>query len=190
MTKEEKGVYLEELKEKFANYSFFYVMDAAGMTVEDTNNFRRMCFEKGIEYKVIKNSLIKKALESLEGDYTELYNKVLKGFSGVLFSAENGAAPAKMLKEYRKKGFEKPILKGASIDASFYVGEEQLDTLSKIKSKEDVIAELIGLLQSPGRNLVTLLQSPGKNLASALQSGGGTVHGILKALQEKKEQEG
>ncbi|MEO1652330.1 MAG: 50S ribosomal protein L10, partial [Bacteroidota bacterium] len=190
MTKAEKAELLEELKEKFTQNSYFYVMDGAGMTVQETNNFRRTCFDKGIEYQVIKNSLIKKALESVEGDFTELNEKVLKGFSGVLFSAESGSAPAKMIKDYRKKtGKEVPVLKGASIDASVFVGEESLDTMSKVRSKADVIAELVGILQSPGRNLASALQAPGKNLASALNSGGGTLAGLLKAIAEKKEKE-
>ncbi len=189
MTREEKAVYIDELTEKFTSNPFFYVLDAGEMSVDETNKFRRFCFEKGIEYKVIKNSLIKKALERLDADYKP-FDDVLKGFSGVLFSPESGSAPAKMLKEYRKKGGgEKPALKGASIDASFYVGEESLEGLIKIKSKEDLLAELIGLLQSPGQNLVRVLNAPGQKLAGALQASGGTVHGILKALQEKKEKE-
>lgn len=189
MTKEEKGVYLEELREKFSKNIFIYVMDAGGMSVEDTNKFRRFCFEKGMEYKVIKNSLIKKALESLGGDYSG-FHPVLKGFSGVLLSSEDGSTPAKMLKEYRKKGNPKPVFKGASIDASFFIGEDQLDALTNIKSKRDVLAELLGMLQSPGSNLVRALKAPSQQLASALQSGGNNVHGLLKALAEKKENEG
>ncbi len=191
MTKSEKAVLIEELKQKFAENSYFYVMDAGGMTVEQTNRFRRACFEKGIEYRVIKNSLIKKALESNDTDYEPFYAEVLKGFSGVLFSAESGSAPAKMIKDFRKKtGMEKPFLKGASVDASFFFGEKSLEELTKVKSKEDVIAELITLLQSPARNLVTALNTPGQQLASALNSGGSTLGALLKGIAEKKEQEG
>jgi large subunit ribosomal protein L10 len=175
MTREEKGVLIEELKEKLANSTYFYITDASGMTVAQTNNFRRKCFQNGIEYKVFKNSLIKKALESLETDYTPFNNKVLKGFSGILFSNESGSAPAKLIKEFRKDS-EKPIFKGASIDSSLFIGEENLDALTKVKSRLELIAELVGLLQSPGQRL-----------ASAIQSGGSKLAGVLKALAEKQE---
>ncbi|GAB4396705.1 MAG: 50S ribosomal protein L10 [Microscillaceae bacterium] len=186
MTKEEKGVLLEELSQKFAQYTNYYFLDAAGMTVAQTNKFRRFCFEKGIEYKVVKNSLIKKVLESMTGDYTPLNKQVLKGFSGVLFS-DNGSAPAKFLKEFRKTGADKPLFKGASIDASIYVGEESLDALTKVRSKQDVLAELMGMLQSPGAKLVGALKSPPQKLVSALQSGQNNLTGLLKALEAKKE---
>lgn len=175
MTKEEKGVLIEELKEKFASTTYFYIFDASGMSVASTNKFRRMCFQRGLEYKVVKNSLIKKALESLDTDYTNFNKAVLKGFSGVIFSNESGSAPAKLLKDFRKEGNEKPLLKGASIDSSMYIGEQTLDTLTKVKSRLEMIAELVGLLQAPGQRL-----------ASALQSGGGKLAGVLKTLSEKE----
>lgn len=134
-----------------------------------------MCFQRGLEYKVVKNSLIKKALESLDTDYTNFNKAVLKGFSGVIFSNESGSAPAKLLKDFRKEGNEKPLLKGASIDSSMYIGEQTLDTLTKVKSRLEMIAELVGLLQAPGQRL-----------ASALQSGGGKLAGVLKTLSEKE----
>lgn len=177
MTREEKAVLIDELKEKFASYPFFYIMDASAMSVADTNNFRRMCFERGLEYKVIKNSLIKKVLEGFETDYTEFNAKVLKGFSGVIFSKESGNAPARLVEEFHKKGNEKPILKGASIDSSLYIGAENLGTLTKIKSRLELIAELVGLLQAPGQRL-----------ASALQSGSGKLAGVLKTLSENKSE--
>jgi large subunit ribosomal protein L10 len=178
MTKEEKGVVIEELKEKLSNTTYFYITDASGMSVADTNKFRKLCFEKGIEYKVFKNSLIRKALQSMDVDYTAFVDKdkkVLKGFSGVLFEKEVGNAPAKLLQEFRKQGNEKPVLKGASIDSSFYFGDESLESLTKIKSKLEMIGELVGLLQSPASRLL-----------SALQSGGSKLAGVLKTLSEKE----
>lgn len=176
MTREEKAVVIKELQEKFSNASGFYITDAGGLSVEGINKFRRLCFEKGIEYRVAKNSLIKKALEQQETDYTPFFDSVvLKGFSGVMFAGETVSEPAKLLKKFQKEGNEKPTLKGASLDSAFYIGAEHLDALSKIKSKEEMVAELVGLLQSPGRNLV-----------SALQSGGSKLAGVLKTLSEKE----
>jgi large subunit ribosomal protein L10 len=176
MTKEEKGVIIDELKEKFAKYPFFYIADASSMTVNDTNRFRRMCFERGIEYKVVKNSLIRKALETTGTDYTPFHQGVLKGFSGIMFTTESGAAPAKLLQDFRKDNTnQKPLLKGASIDSSLFMGDESLDVLSKVKSRLEMIAELLGTIQAPGQRL-----------ASALQSGGSKLAGALKALEEKK----
>ncbi|WP_299457780.1 50S ribosomal protein L10 [uncultured Microscilla sp.] len=177
MTREEKAVVIKELQEKFSNAPGFYITDAAGMNVESINNFRRMCFEKGIEYRVAKNSLIQKALEQQESDYTTLFDsEALKGFSGIMFAGEAMSDPAKVLKKFQKEGNEKPTLKGASIDSAIYIGAEHLEPLSKIKSREEMIAELVGLLQSPGRNLVSALQGSGSKLA-----------GVLKALSDKQE---
>jgi large subunit ribosomal protein L10 len=176
MTREEKAVVIEELVQKFSDNSHFYITDASGMTVAETNALRRLCFEKGIEYKVFKNTLIQKALERMDSDYTPFDDAVLKGFSGVMFVVENANAPAKLIKEFRKKsGGETPLLKGASIDTDLFIGEENLDTLSKLKSK----AELIG-------EIVTLLQSPAKNVISGLQGAGGKLSGILKTLSERE----
>lgn len=176
MTREEKAVVIEELVQKFSDNSHFYITDASGMSVADTNALRRLCFDKGIEYRVFKNTLIQKALERMESDYTPFNESVLKGFSGVMFSAENANAPAQLIKEFRKKsGGESPLLKGASIDTDLFIGEENLDALSKLKSK----AELIG-------EIVTLLQSPAKNVISGLQGAGGKLAGILKTLSERE----
>ncbi|MES2730293.1 MAG: 50S ribosomal protein L10 [Bacteroidota bacterium] len=176
MTREEKAVIIDELKEKFASNPYFYITDTGGMTVADINNWRRMCFEKGIEYRVVKNTLIKKALESLPTDYSSFNDQVLTGFSGVMFSSESGKAPAALIKAYRKaKTSEKPILKGASIDSAIFIGNENLDMLISLKSKEELIGEIIGLLQSPAKNVI-----------SALQSGGNKLAGILKTLSEKE----
>ena len=176
MTREEKAVIIEELAEKFRQKPFFYIMDASGMTVKETNAFRRMCFEKGMEYQVAKNTLIRKALEHIEGDYTPFNDKVLTGFSGVLFATESGKAPAALIKEFRKKsGLEKPVFKGASVESSLFIGENNLDTLLNLKSKQELIGEIIGLLQSPAKNVV-----------SALQRGGNKLAGIVKTLQERE----
>ena len=175
MTREEKTVVIEELVQKFADNSHFYITDASGMTVAETNQLRSLCFEKGIEYKVFKNTLIQKALERMESDYTPFNDAVLKGFSGVMFSVENANAPAKLIKEFRKKsGRESPLLKGASIDTNLFIGEENLNTLSKLKSKAELIGEVI-----------TLLQSPAKNVISGLQGAGGKLSGILQTLSER-----
>ena len=175
MTKEEKSVIIEELKGKFNSHNFFYVTDASGMTVEQVNAFRKLCFSKGIEYRVVKNSLIKKALETVEGDFSGFSTGgVLKGFSGILFTNESGKAPAQLLKEFHQKGIDKPVLKGASIAKSLFIGKESLDELSRIKSKNELIGEIIGLLQSPAKNVV-----------SALKSGENKLAGLVKTLQDR-----
>lgn len=186
MTKEDKAEVLAELDGKFEKYPYFYVLDSAGMTVDKVNAFRRTCFGKGLEYKVFKNSLIKKALSKREGDFTAFNDQVLKGFSGIVFSEHSGSEPAKMLKKFYEKGNEQPVFKGASIDSSFYIGPNQIEALTKVKSKADLLAELIGLLQSPAQNLVRALQSPPQKLVSALQGGNNKLTGILKALEEKQ----
>jgi len=178
MNRVEKAQVIEELVEKFNSNNFFYITDASGLTVAKVNDFRKMCFEKGIEYKVFKNTLIKKALDQVETDYSDFESgNVLKGFSGILFSKEKSNMPAKVITEYRKryKG-EIPILKGASIDRELYIGNDQLMALSKLKSKEELIGEII-----------TLLQSPAKNVISALQSGEHQLAGIIKTLSEKED---
>ncbi len=174
MTREEKQIIVQDLSEKLANTPYFYITDASTMTVASINAFRRMAFDRGIEYKVYKNTLIKKALDTLEADTTALEG-VLKGASGILFGTDTGNAPAKLLQDFRKKGNPLPLLKGAFIDSGLYVGDDQLDALTKIKSKEELIGDVISLLQSPAKNVV-----------SALQSSGGKLAGILKTLSEKE----
>jgi large subunit ribosomal protein L10 len=137
-----------------------------------------MCFNKGIEYKVYKNTLIKKALEKLDTDYSSFDDTVLKGFSGILFSQESSNSPAKVIKEFRKTAKSEellPLLKGASIDTDLFIGEEYLDTLSQLKSKVELIGEVISLLQSPARNVISALQSGQHNLA-----------GLIKTLSERE----
>lgn len=174
MTREEKAQIIEELSQKFADNAHFYVTDASGFTVEQINNFRRLCFKSGIEYRVYKNTLIQKALERQEGvDYSPIFN-VLSGFSGVIFSKETGNAPAKVIKEFRKKLEGKPVLKAASIGSDFFIGDENLNTLVELKSKNELIGEVISLLQSPAKNVV-----------SALLSSKNKVAGLVKALEER-----
>lgn len=174
MTREEKEQIIGELTQKFADNAHFYVTDASGFTVEQINNFRRMCFKSGIEYRVYKNTLIQKALERQEGvDYSPIFD-VLSGFSGVIFSKETGNAPAKVIKEFRKKMEGKPVLKAASINSDFYIGDQNLDSLVELKSKEELIGEVISLLQSPAKNVI-----------SALLSSKHTVAGLVKALEER-----
>lgn len=174
MTRDEKAQIIEELAKKFADHMHFYIADASGLTVEQVNAFRRLCFKHGVEYGVYKNTLIRKALEKQEGvDYRPMFD-VLHGFSGVIFSKEVGNLPAKILKEYQKKVEGKPALKAASIDAGFFIGAENLSALSELKSKNELIGDVIGLLQSPAKNLI-----------SALMSGQHKVAGIVKALEER-----
>lgn len=174
MTREEKAQIIEELSEKFANNAHFYITDATGFTVAQVNNFRRMCFKSGIEYRVYKNTLIRKALERQEGtDFSPLF-PALAGFSGVMFSKEAGNLPAKVIREFRTKMEGKPRLKAASIDSDLFVGDENLNMLSELKSKNELIGDVIALLQSPA-----------KNVLSALLSGKSTVAGLVKALEER-----
>jgi len=156
---------------------FFYITDASGFTVAEVNAFRRTCFEKGVEYKVYKNTLIAKAFENLDADYSKLADGALKGFSGILFSKETSNLPAKVLLDFRKKQGKKevrPVFKGAGIDSDVFLGEANLEVLATLKSKEELLGELIGLLQSPAKNLV-----------SALQSGQNNITGVLKTLAER-----
>jgi large subunit ribosomal protein L10 len=175
MTKAEKTATIEALKEKFASAEFFYLTDSSTLTVEQVNNFRRLCFEKGIEMKVVKNTLVKKALEDApeEKKYQDLH-EALKGPTAILFT-ETANMPARVLKEFRESN-DKPVLKAAYIDSSIYVGDDQIEVLSKLKSKEELIGEVI-----------VLLQSPIKNVLGSLQSGGNTLSGLLKALEERGE---
>ncbi len=179
MNKAEKTATIEVLKEQFGENNYFYLADASTMSVGDVNKFRRLCFEKGVSMQVIKNTLVKKALEDTpaEKNYAGIF-EALHGPTAILFS-NDPAAPAnsvaKMLKDYRRSGSERPLLKAAYVDSAVFIGDDQLDALTKLKSKQDLLGELIGLLQSPAKNLV-----------SALQSGGSTIAGLVKALEERQ----
>jgi len=171
MNKEEKHELVASLAEQMKEYGNFYITDTSDLTVAKINNIRRQCFESDIMMQVAKNSLIKKAMDVVGGDFSQMHD-VLKGSSSILFS-KSSTAPAKLIKKLRKKG-EKPILKAAYIDASIFIGDNQLDTLINLKSKEQLIGEIIGLLQSPAKNVI-----------SALQSGGNILAGLVKTLQER-----
>ncbi|WP_262247551.1 50S ribosomal protein L10 [Parapedobacter soli] len=171
MKREEKQEIVSALAEQIKSYGNFYITDTADLTVAKINGIRRKCFDKGIAMQVVKNTLIHKALVEAGVDSEELVG-ILKGSSTMLFS-EVGNAPAKLIKELRKEG-DKPVLKGAYIDAAVFIGDNQVDTLSKLKSKHELIGDIIGLLQSPAKNVV-----------SALQSGGNTLAGLVKTLQER-----
>ncbi|MFT4735064.1 MAG: large subunit ribosomal protein L10 [Algoriphagus sp.] len=175
MNRQDKGVIIQDLSEKFQSNPFFYITDASGMTVAKTNKLRRLCFERGIEYKVIKNSLIEKALNTLDADYTPFNESVLKGFSGILFHPESGKDAAKLIKDFLKENKDSIKLKGASIDSDLFIGHDQLDKLASLKSKAEMIGEVI-----------MLLQSPAKTVLGGLQSGGNKLAGILKTLSEKE----
>ena len=180
MTREEKAQIIDGLSEKLAEVSNFYITDASGFTVEQINSFRRMCFDSGLEFKVYKNTLIKKALDKQDADYSQLDDTdVFKGYSGIIFSPEAAKTPAQIIKNFRKKGLskdtDKPSLKAASIDTELFIGEEYLNTLSELKSKEELIGEIIGLLQSPVKNVI-----------SALESGKHNIAGILGTLSERE----
>ncbi len=172
MTREEKSQVIKDLTAQLADNSIVYLADISGLDARATSNLRRACFKAGVKLAVVKNTLLEKAMESSEKDFGELKD-VLKGNTSLMLS-ETGNAPAKVIKEFRKKS-ERPILKGAFIEEAIYVGDDQLDALVDIKSKEELIGEIIGLLQSPAKNVI-----------SALKSGGNTLSGIVKTLSERE----
>lgn len=171
MKKEEKHEVVLALTETIAEYGNFYITDTANLSVAKVNDIRRKCFENDIKMQVAKNKLIRKAMEASEGDFSEIFD-VLKGSSSILFS-KSANAPAKLIKQLRKSG-DKPVLKAAYIDSSVFIGDNQLDALVNLKSKEELVADIIALLQSPAKNVI-----------SALQSGGNKLAGIVKTLQER-----
>lgn len=175
MTKAEKTAVIAELAEIFKNQDYFYITDSSALDAEKTSSLRRLCHEKGVKLQVLKNTLVKKALESIsDSQYEGLYDS-LKGPTAVMFS-EVGNVPAKIIKEFRENN-EKPVLKAAFIDSAIFVGDDQIDVLAKLKSKDELLGEIIGLLQSPI-----------KNVLGSLQSGGSTLSGLLKALSERDEE--
>ena len=172
MTKEEKGKYIVDLAAELKDANVIYLTDTAELTVEAINTLRRKCFQSNIRLKVVKNTLLEKAMESVEGkDFGDLKD-TLSGPTSIMFS-EVGNVPAKLIQEFRKKG-AKPILKGAYINEAVFIGDDQLTLLSSIKSKEEMIGEIIGLLQSPMKNVV-----------SGLTGAGGKIAGILKTLESR-----
>ncbi|NDV57487.1 50S ribosomal protein L10 [Bacteroides sp. 519] len=170
MRKEDKNSIIEQIAATVQEYGHFYLVDLTAMNAEKTSALRRACFKADINLMVIKNTLLEKALDSLEGDYSPLYSS-LKGATAIMFS-NVANAPAKLIKDMAKDGI--PGLKAAYAEESFYIGANQLDALVSIKSKNEVIADIVALLQSPAKNVI-----------SALQSGGNTLHGVLKTLGER-----
>lgn len=172
MTRQEKEALVKELSASIAESGVIYITDTSTLTVETTNALRRKCFTQGIKLQVVKNTLLKMAFDSIEGkDYSEL-NQVLVGPTAVMF-AETPNVPGKLIKEFRKK-HSRPVVKGAWIDEAVYIGDENLETLANIKSREELIGDVIGLLQSPAKNVV-----------SALQSGKTTLAGLVKTLEDR-----
>ncbi len=173
MTREEKNQFIEALTQDLNNSSYIYLADISDLNSEKTTLLRSMCFKRDIELRMVKNTLLKRAMDESNKELGPLY-EVLKGSTSLMF-AEAGNAPAKLIKEFRKKS-DRPILKGAYIEEMTYTGDDQLDFLVSIKSKNELIGDIIGLLQSPAKNVI-----------SALQSGGQTLTGVLKTLSEKPE---
>lgn len=167
MRREEKNSIIDGLKEQINNASHFYLTDISNLNATDTSNLRRKCFEKEIELVVVKNTLLKKALEQSEGNFEELYD-ILKNSTSIMF-CDTGNIPAKLIKDFRKSS-ERPVLKAAFVEESIYLGDEQLEMLSSLKSKDELIADVLALLQSPMTNLLSALQSGGNNMAGALKT--------------------
>ena len=172
MKQEEKSIIIDAIAKDLADYPHVYVTDISGFTVETVNQLRRQCYRRNIKLKVVKNTLLKRAMDQSSVDYSEIY-PALKGVSSIMLS-ETGNAPAKLIKEFRTKLRNKPQVKAAFIEECTYFGDDKLDYLCAIKNREELIGELMGLLQSPARNVI-----------SALQSGGGKLAGIVKTLSER-----
>ncbi len=173
MRKEDKQVLIDSMLSELQACPNFYLTDVSDLNAEKTSQLRRQCFNSGIKMLVVKNALFQKAMQQMGKDYNDLYD-VLKGSTAVMF-CETGNAPAKLIKNFRKTS-DRPILKGAFIEECCYVGDNMIEALCNIKSKNDLIAEVIALLQSPAKNVI-----------SALQSGGHKLSGILETLSEKPE---
>jgi large subunit ribosomal protein L10 len=173
MRREEKNAIIDSLAEKLKEFSHFYLTDTAQLNAADTSDLRRKCFNNDIKLIVVKNTLLKRALEQSNGNFEELY-PVLKGTSSIMLS-QSGNVPAKLIKEFRKK-HDKPVLKGAYVQESVYLGDNMLDALVSVKTKEELIGDIIMLLQSPAKNVI-----------SALKSGGTTIHGVLETLSKREE---
>ena len=169
----QKQQFVADLAEKLKNAAGGVLVDYKGISVEEDTQLRKELRENGVDYFVVKNTLLHKALETLDGDFSELYPALKESTS--LMCTNVGNAPAKLLKDFVKKGDTLPLLKGAYVEETVYLGADQLDALAAIKSKHELIADVIALLQSPAKNVV-----------SALQSGGNTLHGLLETLSNKE----
>jgi large subunit ribosomal protein L10 len=167
MRREEKDVIIEDLAQRLNETKHFYLTDISELNAEETSNLRRKCFEKEISLLVVKNTLLRKAMEKSEGDFDDLYD-VLKDSTSIMF-CETGNVPAKLIKELRKT-MERPLVKAAFVEESIYIGDDQLDVLSNIKSKSELLGDLLSLLQSPAISLVSALASSGSQMAGALQT--------------------
>ena len=172
MNKEEKSKQIAYLTEKISNASVFYLADTSELSADDTSKLRRRCFKGDVSLEVVKNTLVKKAMESIEGKDMSPFYELLKGQTSLMIS-DKGNEPAKIIKEFRKKSDE-PVLKGAFVEEAIFIGDDQIDMLVSLKSKEELIGDII-----------TLLQSPAKNVISALNSGGSTIAGLVKTLSER-----
>lgn len=172
MTREEKAQYISDLAAQLSASSVVYLTDTADLTVEAVNSLRRKCFQSNISMRVVKNALLEKAMDQVEGKDFGALRDVLKGSTSVMIS-EVANAPAKLIADFRKKS-EKPVLKGAYIDEAIFIGDDQLKALESLKSKEELLGELIGLLQSPA-----------KNVLSGLKGAGSKIAGILQTLEER-----
>ena len=171
MTREEKSQVIQDLTSTLADTDTIYLADISGLDALSTSNLRRACFKANVKLAVVKNTLLSKAMEASDKEFGELKD-ILKGNTSIMI-AEAGNVPAKVIKEFRKKS-DRPLLKGAYVEEAVYIGDEQLNALVNIKSREELIGDIVGLLQSPAKNVI-----------SALQSGGGKLAGILKTLSEK-----
>jgi len=165
MRREEKEVIIDNLAQRLDETKHFYLTDISSLDAEQTSNLRRKCFEKDISLLVVKNTLLRQAMEKCEGDFNDLYD-ILKDSTSIMF-CETGNIPAKLIKEFRKT-MEKPLLKAAFVEESIYIGDDQLDALSNIKSKDELLGDLLMLLQSPATNLVSALASSSNKMAGAL----------------------
>ena len=173
MNKNEKQLMIDDLSKRLDDNNVIYITDISDLDAVATSALRRQCFAKNIKLSVVKNTLLKKAMENVQGkDFTELYD-VLPGPTAIMLS-DTGNLPAKLIKDFRKKN-DKPVLKGAFVEESVYVGDEQLNSLVDIKSKDELLGEIVGLLQSPAKNVI-----------SALTSGKSTIAGLVKTLSEKE----
>ena len=172
MTKDNKAQYIDDLAKELSESGIIYLADTSGLTVEAINQLRRKCFQSNVQLKVVKNTLLSKAMDRVEGKNFGKLNEVLSGPTSIMYS-EVGNLPAKLIQDFRKKN-AKPILKGAYIDEAVFIGDDQLENLATLKSKEEVLGEIIGLLQSPAKNVI-----------SALKGQGGKIAGILKTLEER-----
>jgi len=172
MKSSEKKVIIDNLQEQINSYNHFYLTDISGLNAENTSNLRRLCFNQNVKLVVVKNTLLRKALESSNKNVEEIY-EALKGNTSVMFT-ENANVPAKLIKDFSKR-HKKPVLKAAYVQESVYVGADQLEALIAVKSKNELIADVVAMLKSPMNTVL-----------SQLQSGGNIIHGVLDTLKEKK----